>query len=223
MRLSRTPSYGGGVVGNTGDRTSGRRRRRWVVVATAAVLTLGLLTSVALTAEDGRERVPPADQLPAEQGSVVVPTGDPDDGRMAPVRTSPGCRPAQLRPVKREPMHEAAGPYGFIYARVTTVHHRACTLPRYPVLVDSSISPPVRISARRGTVVVREEAPAVIRAGTLAIAVLQLGVDRRACRGHPWRAYREMRLDLGNGRTILLGKNVRTRCPLRVSAWQVRD
>lgn len=141
------------------------------------------------------------------------------------------CDPALLRPATRSgrltssPVadNEAAGPYGFYFAYVTTVQDGACTLPRYPVLLHVTGDRTVRLTPRRGTVLSRGGAPAVIDPESFAVATLQIATERQVCRSRlrTPRAYDELRFDIGNGDTIMLGTDLRTPCPLRLGPWDV--
>lgn len=120
--------------------------------------------------------------------------------------------------------HEAAGPYGFFFARLTTVEDRSCSLAGLPNLLNLTPEGTVRLTPRHG-VFSGEDARAVIRAGMFATATVQTtsAKGRAICPASTARTYSELRLDVGNGTPILLGRNVRTWCPLRLGAWRIRE
>jgi len=161
------------------------------------------------------------DARPATEAVHVAPPlakpCDPELLRWATAEDEPTTSPVANR--------EAAGPYGFFFARLTTVQGRSCSLTGFPELLNLTPEGTVRLTPRHGTVFPGEDARAVIRPGIFATATVQTtsAKGRPICPASSRRTYSELRLDVGNGTTILLGRDVRTWCPLRLGAWRIRD
>lgn len=104
----------------------------------------------------------------------------------------------------------------FVY--VTTTSQEPCTLSGYPTLADHS-SRPTGLLAEHGTFFDSSRGtPAVIRAGTAAVVVVEATTSPEACPGQSAKTFSDPRLELGNGTAIPLG-SLTTYCPVRVSAW----
>jgi len=140
---------------------------------------------------------------------------------------TPACDPASLVPATRDGLRDPVGQVDtdgaggrlarFVY--VTTVRPEPCALSGYPEISDHT-GRAVGLPSERGTFFDPGlgSTPAVIRAGTAAVVVVEATTSPESCPGQSAKTFSDPRLELGNGTEIPLG-SLTTYCPVRVSAW----